>query len=193
MKVLIIAKIIFATLQMPSDSLPTNAELFASLRSFHAETSNARTAEYNAKEKNAYLKYLPSLGIQYNLQGQPRPSIGYNFNSIYTHRNETERTKAKIKAVQLQAEIEFKNDSFAIVEKLKRLDILKKSLLWLEAQNRIDDKIFENDKAFYAANQMSENDYLTKTRQYLERRERYEKVIQDIELLEIEILRLAKT
>jgi hypothetical protein len=190
MKLLIIGMI--CTKLVQTDTLPTTADLFKSLKEFHNKYIQASTQEFTITEKNAWMKWTPNIGIQYNLQGKPRPAISFNLSQVYTNLNAKEVTKAKIASIRLSADLGYRNDSLMLVSLLSRLTVLKSATVTLEAENRIDDEIWEIQKEKYRLKQITPIDYLIIKREYLERGERYKKAVMDIELLEIEILRLSK-
>ena len=75
---------------------------------------------------------------------------------------------------------------------MRRIEILKKGLQVLEAQQEIDDKLFEIVKAKYYANEVTPTVFLTEERQLLERTGNVERRKEEIALLEIEALKVAK-
>ena len=77
-------KILLLLTLLQLDTLPPKEALFASIDSFYAIQTQAELLEYQESRKGEWLKFLPSVGITYTLDGQPRPSIGYSTNIIYS-------------------------------------------------------------------------------------------------------------
>jgi hypothetical protein len=172
--------------------LPETSELFATLRQHHDTRTEALTAEYRTADGVKWMRWVPNVGIMYNLQGQPRPAINFSIDRIYQNIKDKDLRKAKTEAVKLNANISFKDDSLNLVYILKRIDILKNGLIVLEAQQRIDDKLFEIVKAKFNANEITPTVFLTEERQYLERGATLDRRREEIGLLEIEALKVAK-
>ena len=172
--------------------IPERDALFNALRQHHAQRSEAYTAEYKTADNVKWMRWMPSVGVMYNLQGQPRPAINFSIDRIYQNVKDKDLRKAKTEAVQLNAEIAFKDDSLNIISLLKRIEILKHGLEILEAQQTIDDKLFEIVKAKFQANEVTPSVFLTEERQLLERRGILNRRKEEISLLEIEALKVAK-
>lgn len=182
---LILQNVIFA-------QLPETPALFAALRQHHDKRSEALTAEYRTADGVKWMRWMPSVGVMYNLQGQPRPAVNFSIDRIYQNIKDKDLRKAKTEAVKLNAEIQFKDDSLNLVSILKRIEILKSGFVILEAQQRIDDKLFEIVKAKFADNEVTPTVFLTEQRQLLERTGNVERRKEEIALLEIEALKVAK-
>jgi hypothetical protein len=196
---LIIKTLAIFSMNFFQDSLPPNEILFQSLRTFHASQRDARTAEYQIKdeaEKRTWRDFVPGVGVGYNLQGQPRPTIAYNFSEKFEaeKRRKTEKLLrgAKINSILMQSEIEFKADSLTLVSLLKRLEILKSGLNLLETQERIEDRIFELNKEKWKKSQIRDVDWWQIEIDYLARGETLRTKRENIQLLELEAEKAAK-
>lgn len=71
-------------------TLPGLSELMTSIDDFWNRELDARIQQFEANEKKPFLKFLPSIGIGYNLQGQPRPTINFSVNRVYDALQEKE-------------------------------------------------------------------------------------------------------
>jgi hypothetical protein len=182
------------------DTLPPRSVCIESLRAFHARNVTARLAEYAATEQNAWMKWMPSIGIQSGLDLIPRPTISYSLNQVYNARNERAKVVSKRASVASVGELEFYTDSLKLEIELERLEILKSGLIMLEAEERIDDKSFELEKSKIRIIRekhskkyeitdsdlmTAEQGFLTWERSYLERGN-----VRDVRRREISILRL---
>lgn len=172
--------------------LPDRSNLFASLRKYHDEKKAANLAEYSAKEKYRYMKYVPSVGMWYDLNGNPKPTLSYSLNQVYSTVNEKEKTKAKMKTVNLSSDLEYKTDSLDLVAILSRIEVLKETAHLVEAQNSIDAKILQIIEQKYADKEITPIQYLEQKRDFLVRTDRITKVREDIKLLMIDALKVAK-
>ena len=67
-----------------TDTLPTQKVLEASIDSFFAQKAQIEIVEFQTTNKYDWMKWLPSVGVGYALDGRPRPIANYSFD-----RNET--------------------------------------------------------------------------------------------------------
>ncbi len=201
-KILLIVNFLYVSLNVHAhhtDSLPSNETLFASLRAYHEAQTNSRTAEFQIAEKNSWMKYLPSVGLGYalgtkngQLTQQLRPNLNFSISQIYNAANDKELRRAKIAAIKLYSEVEFKTDSLNLLIALKRVAIVRNAADELQAAQAIDDELFKLSQQAYDEKKVSTFQHLSEKRQYFERRERISVKAEQLQLLEIEALRAAK-
>ena len=77
------------------DSLPPESELMAALESFYQQELEADLMEFQSKQKMKWLKYLPTVGVTYTLEGKPRPAISWSSNLLYSSQKEKAQLDAK--------------------------------------------------------------------------------------------------
>ena len=61
-----------------TDSLPNESQLISALESFYQLKVESELAELDIKQKKKWLKYLPTVGLTYTLEGKPRPAISWS-------------------------------------------------------------------------------------------------------------------
>jgi hypothetical protein len=174
------------------DSVPPIHELYESLQKYHAEKLDASMAEYSIQDKYTWMKWTPSLGLMYNLQGQPRPSVNFSLNQAYSSVKEKDLRAAKVKAIKLQSLVEFKTDSLNLSALLQKHQSLKIAFLSVEAAQKVDDDLWELTKQKYENKELTPSQFLTEKRQYIERSAKYNDALKELDLLEIDIKKAAK-
>ena len=175
-----------------SDSLPNRSELFAALRHFHDATIEASCIEYRASERKRWMKWFPSLGLSYNLQGQPRPTIAYGLGQVYTNINDKAVKAAKIESIRKLGALAYQQDSINLEILLKKVAILRGGLEYAEATAKVDDQLWELTKQKYQANEIEPTVYLAALRQQTQRAEEDRKKREEYEILQLEVLKLAR-
>lgn len=169
------------------DSLPPKAELFATLRAFHAETEAANLEPLNVQNRFAKTALLPSVGITLG-----KPTIGFSFAQIANFYETKALRKAEKAKILRGANLAFKTDSFTLVSQLEKWQMLNRSLPYLESVERIENEQFEVQKAQNTEGSILPLDWLRIKAEHLKSGEPYRKRIEEIELLEIEIRKTAK-
>jgi hypothetical protein len=174
------------------DSLPPQSELFAALRRFHDEAAAANLAALNIADKNKWMRYMPSVGIGYNLQGEPRPIANFSLSQITAASEQKEIRAAERQKILRGAMIQFKVDSFDLIALLEKHRIFKISLLHLEAVDAVELKRFEIEKRRYTEGGLTDSQWLDIQAAHMRTAENLFRREEEIGLLEIEILKLAK-
>ena len=187
------------------DSLPRRSDLFGTLRRFHDTAAAANLeavtipkATEAVKQKFAWLHWMPSFGITLG-----KPTIGFSFAQVAANiegkalrkaaAEELEFTRAAERRKILRGgELAFKSDSFTLVSLLEKHEMLKRSLIYLEAVERIENKAFEVQKAKNTEGSILPLDWLQIESAHLKGGEPYRARLEEIELLEIEVRKTAK-
>jgi hypothetical protein len=190
MKVLIIAEILRGSFS--TDTLPPRQDLFNSLRTFHNEKAEAITTEFKVSEKYRWMKWMPSLGVAYNLQGEPRPALSFSLSQVYQNLNDKETKKAKIVQILRGASSDFKQDSVTLEMTIRKVEILRGSIPYLQAVATVDDQLWELTKRKHTEKDISDVEYLTALKLQTERAANYRQFIEQIEIEELNVLKLAR-
>jgi hypothetical protein len=174
------------------DTLPHRSELFASLRKFHDDQTAAKITEFQVQEKFRWMNWTPTIGIGYNLQGQPRPTIAYSLGTVKQNLTEREKSEAKKAAILRGALLEFRNDSFALVALLNRHRVLLRALKDLEQIQLVDDEAFEIVKRKRDSMLITPSVFLAEKAAFMRRGQPLTAKYEEIQFLKIEILKAAK-
>ena len=101
------------------DTLPPESHLMAALDSFYQLQIESELAELEIKQKKKWLKYLPTVGLTYTLDGKPRPAVSWSSTLLYSSQKEKTQILAKKQSI-------YKKNQLALEKEKLRL----KSLLW---------------------------------------------------------------
>ena len=82
------------------DTLPVDSLLYQSLETFYKQQITTQLLEFQESKKLQWLRYLPTLGITYTLEGKPRPAISWSSNLLYTTHKEKSRNLLKQKVIR---------------------------------------------------------------------------------------------
>jgi hypothetical protein len=197
-----------------TDSIPqmSRDSLFASLRNFHAEQLQADLSEFDIREPHLkkweeWLKWVPQIGVNYTLiqkqngqfVGQPRPTIGYNFSQVYSNLKEKKKVEtdellrlAKSQKILRGSVLAFKADSISLEQKLKVLEIVKKSISHLEAFSLIESEEFELQEKRYRNNSITPVEWGAIRLAHAKSGESLWREIEKLDLLILEIFKLAR-
>jgi hypothetical protein len=192
MKLLILAEILRGSFCIEHDTLPERGKLFASLKAFHQESAIVKVTEFSALEKYRWMKWLPTFGLGYNLAGAPVPTVGFSLSQIYNNLNDKEKNSKKIESILRAESLSQKEDSLNLEGAIKKVEILRGSLKWIDAKAQIDEELFEATKEKYLAKELPKETYLTAKKALLERAATDEQQRQALQLAELEVLKIAK-
>ncbi len=148
-----------------TDTLPTQKVLEASIDSFFAQKANIDITEFQTTNKYDWMKWLPSVGVGYAIDGRPRPIANYSLDRFYTN--------AKSKEVRIL---------------LKKYALLQTEIAFFEKNIAIDDEIFTIETDKYHRKETLPSDYLKlKQANQVKHQELFLKQ-NALQLLEVEIL-----
>lgn len=128
------------------DTLPPEAQLYAALDSFYQQQITANLTEHQSTTKKQWLKYLPSVGLSYNLKGQPRPTVSWSSNLIYTSFKNKEAKAAKQRSIIQKNELQHQKDQLKLAALLQKHQALKQDITFQK-------KLYTYDTQFYKVQQ----------------------------------------
>lgn len=187
------------------DSLPERAALFASLRTFHAETDSANVSALNVpqsaaliRKKFEWMHWMPSVGFTLG-----KPTVSFSLGQVAANIEAKALRKADAleREAQKAAEIRkilrggilaFRADSFALVALLERHETLSDALPFLREVEAIENRRFEILKGKYAAKEITPLEFENAKLANLRSGEPLQAKREEIVLLEIEIRKTAK-
>ena len=154
------------------DSLPEQRVLLTAIDSFYQLQTENLLLEYQETKKGEWLKYLPTIGLSYTIDGRPRPTASWSSTLLYRARKENTLRAAKRKAiVQCQARA-------GETAKLKLQDLLLDYNLLLANLEEEKEMLFIEEQLFsiyqmqYDSLEMAPSDFLIKRKQLLEKKRR---------------------
>ena len=170
-----------------SDSLPPKPELFATLRTFHAETDSANVEGLKISKKYEWMHWMPSVGVTLG-----KPTIGFSLGTVAANIETKAQRKAQKAQILRGGILAFKADSFSLVSLIEKHQMLLRSLIYLESIERIENEQFELQTRKFNEGEVLPLDWLQIKSAHLRGGEPYRQRLEEIELLEIEIRKTAK-
>ena len=186
MKIIILAFI----LRSPffQDSLPPRAELFATLRTFHAENADANAAALNIVERRAWTTLLPTFGVALG-----KPTIGFSVGQYFDWKFQKTLRAAERSKILRGSNLNFRSDSFALVALLERYRIIGDAVPYLERFESFENARFEILKEKQAKGLLlNAEDRINAQSSNLRSGEALRAKREEMLLLEIEVLKTAK-
>jgi len=174
------------------DTLPNEQALYQSLDSFYYQQTKAELSEFDLTTKNQWLKYLPTLGLNYTLEGQPHPTVSWSSNLIYTSQKDKERKQAKRTSIQQKNDLKKQTDQLRLKTLLKEYHFREEELHSLEQSFEIDSILFEIKKDQEKNIQISPVELLQAQQQFLKRKQSLQQTYFNLKKLKFQILELAR-
>jgi hypothetical protein len=170
------------------DTLPTQKVLEASIDSFFAQKANIEITEFQTTNKFDWMKWLPSVGVGYALDGRPRPVANYSLDRFYTNFKTKEVNKLKTETLQRTATLEAQKLKFEVRILLKKYELMKTEIAFMQKNLTLEDDIFTVETDKYNRKETLPSDFLKlKQANQVKHQELFLKE-NELQLLEVEIL-----
>ena len=180
MKTLIIALSLFTT-----DTLPPKATLLQAIDSFYQVQTTSQLLEYQTSQKGEWLKYLPTVGLTYTLDGKPRPAISFSSSLLYRAKKDRQTIMAKRQAIIEANRITAQGVKTKLEEMIFEYECLQQEIASRREIFEIDAQLFEMDQQRYERLEMAPSDFLKSKKVFLEKQQAFRK-------LSIQAIRLEK-
>jgi len=166
------------------DSMPQDSQLFVALESFYQLQLESELEEFKGKQKMKWLKYLPTVGVTYTLDGKPRPAISWSSTLLYSSQKEKAQIQARKQSIYKKSQLALEKDKLRLKGLLRKHQFLEQDISFLQNLFKYDQQFFEikEDQADKIQIPPSE---LLKAEQALKKKE-YDIFQKQRELLELE-------
>ena len=185
MKILIFAFLLRGSIFQ--DSLPPRAELFATLRAFHVETADANAEPLNIVSGRAWQHLLPSVGVTLG-----QPTVSFSLGQFLGFKEQKALRQAEKAKILRGSNLNFRTDSFALVELLERHRIIGEALPYLMRFEKLENDRFEIEKEKWKNGTLAPVAWLDAQAANLRSGEALRTKHEELLLLEIEALKIAK-
>jgi len=159
--------LLLAFLQLPTDSLPAREVLYQSIDRFYGQQTRAELLEYQESTRGDWLKYLPTLGITYTVEGAPRPMISYSTTVLYAAKKDGQRRAAKRQSIIETNRLAAERAKLQVGELLAEYELLLQELAVRRQIVAIDRQLFAIQAAQYEELEIAPSDFLKAKRTYL--------------------------
>ena len=174
-----------------TDTIPSKAILFQAIDSLYQTQTNSQLIEYQTSKKGEWLKYLPTVGIQYTLDGKPRPTLSFSSSILYKAKKDKQSLEAKRRAIMEQNRLEAQKAKESLQEMLDEYNILRQELKARTEMIEIDSLLFQIDQKQYENLEMAPSEFLKAKKLYLQHLQAFCKYKNEVFLLRRKLLTVA--
>ena len=118
----------------------------AALDSFYQLQIESDLAELNIKQKKKWLKYLPTVGVTYTLEGKPRPAISWSSTLLYSSQKEKAQIIAKKQSIYKKNQLALEKDKLRLKGLLRKHQFLEQDIVFLQDLLEYDLQLYEIKK-----------------------------------------------
>lgn len=186
MKTLIIALSLLSI-----DTLPPKAALLQAIDSFYQVQTESQLLEYQTSKKGEWLKYLPTVGLTYTLDGKPRPTISFSSSLLYRAKKDRLTIMAKRQAIIEANRLATERIKAKLDEMIFEYECLQQEIVSRREIFEIDAQLFEMDQQRYDRLEMAPSDFLKSKKVFLEKQQAFRKLSTQVIRLEKDILNLS--
>lgn len=129
-----------------TDSLPQESQLFAALESFYQLKIESDLAELDIKQKKKWLKYLPTVGLTYTLDGKPRPAVSWSSNLLYSSQKDKAQVLAKKQSIYKKNQLALKKEKLRLKNLLQQHHFLEQDISFFQDIFKYDLQLFDIKK-----------------------------------------------
>lgn len=176
----------------PVDSLPPEPQLLAALDSFYHHQTTADLSELQTKTQHEWLKYLPTLGLIYTIDGQPRPSISWSSNLIYSSQKSKAQSEGKRLSIRQKNQLLHQKERLQLQQLIRKYHYLEADLILLKQLHQYDHELFKIQKIKADSLIIPPSAFITSQRDFEKKAFTLRQKERELLELEIEILITAK-
>ena len=151
-----------------NEQLPTNNELHAALDTFLDLQLAATLAEFDDAGPRQWMNYVPSVGVGYNLQGQPRPTVSFSLAQVFAAQRQRRDRLAKRRSIEAAAILEREKAHRQLDALLHRHQLLQLELATMHRVHDIERQLYELAFLDYEAAKLAPSAFLPKQKAFLE-------------------------
>ncbi len=173
---------------LPTDTLPEKSVLLNAIDSFYQVQTTAQLLEYQSSKKGEWLKYLPTVGMTYTLDGKPRPTISLSSTLLYRAKKDQQTLAAKRQAIVETNRLEANKAKAKLETLLFEYESLQQEMAARREILDIDQQLFEIDTQQYKDLEMAPSGFLKAKKAFLEKQLAFEALRQAMKRLCNDIL-----
>ena len=135
-------KILLLCAFFATDSLPTESQLFAALESFYQLKTESEVTEFEVTQKKKWLKYLPTVGVSYTLDGKPRPAISWSSTLLYSSQKDKAQVLAKKQSIYKKNQLALEKEKLRLKNLLRQHHFLEQDISFLQDLFKYDQQLY---------------------------------------------------
>lgn len=114
------------------------------------------------------MNYAPSVGIGYNLRGEPRPTVSFSLAQFFTAQRQRRDRLAKRQSIIATADLNRRQAHSQLSAMLQRYDLMQLELATMRRAHEIERQLYELAVIDYEAAKLAPSGFLPKEKAYLE-------------------------
>lgn len=173
---------------LPTDTLPEKSVLLNAIDSFYQVQTTTQLLEYQSSKKGEWLKYLPTVGMTYTLDGKPRPTISLSSTLLYRAKKDQQILAAKRQGIIEANRLEANKAKAKLEALLFEYESLQQEMAARKEILDIDQQLFEIDTQRYEDLEMAPSDFLKAKKAFLEKQLAFKTLRQAVKRLRNDIL-----
>lgn len=150
------------------DSLPPAPQLHAAIDTFQARQLAATLEQFDLSTKGRWMNYVPSVGLGYNLKGEPRPTLSFSLSQVFSAARQRRDAAAARRSTAATAALASAEAHNRLNELLGKLELMKLELETMRQVSAIDEEIFKLAEMDYNEAKLAPNAFLPKQKDFLE-------------------------
>ena len=172
-------------------SLPSQDSLFASVDRFYYQSLVAELTVFESNPKDYWMNFVPSVGVGYNLQGKPRPSVSFSLNSLFQVRQQKRQVAAMQESIILKNHLERQKTKAKVSKIYQQIELLQEELNFSLKVFEIEQQLFEFYEKQNENYDIKPSEFLIKKITHLKKEESIRLQKREIDMLILELLEVA--
>ena len=173
---------------MMLDTLPSQEVLFQSIDSFYYVQAQAELLEFQTSKKGEWLKYLPTVGVTYTLDGKPRPAISFSSTILYRAKKDRQQQLVKQQSIREKFSLKAEKAKAEVRKLFLEYQLLQEEIAIKKEALEIDQQLFEIQQARYKRLEIGPEAFLKAKKAWLIQQQTIRELEQEGHLLKREIL-----
>ena len=128
---------------------------------------DAELAALDVGQKGQWIKYLPQVGVTYDIQGRPRPAASISTATLYTAKRDQQQRVAQRESIRRHLQLEEAQVLGNLTRKYQRLVAEGDRVDRLAGIAEIDRELFYLYERQHAANEITPEEFLLKKKAFL--------------------------
>lgn len=190
----LIITVVFSCAATTNDSipeLPGDTVLYNSLAKYHQSLLDAQLAEFEIQSKGNWMNFLPSVGIGYTPNGEPRPNMSFSLSQVLTAQRKRETIEAKRRAIIGTAALLQESDSRKLKNLMRQFEMIESEVQFAKTIHEIDIEFFKYYETQQANHDLTAPEFLLKKRDMLIKEQNIRKIELKLDDKRLEILEIS--
>ncbi len=174
--------------RLRTEGLPTADSLHAALDTFLDRQLAAALAEFDDTGPRQWMNYVPSVGIGYNLQGEPRPTVSFSLAQVFAAQRQRADREGKRRSLIQSSELQRSQLHSQLSAMLQRYELMQIELATIRRVHDIERQLYELAVIDYEAAKLAPSAFLPKQKAFLEQQLTLRRKEMEIAELENQVL-----